>query len=268
MKTKLVKAIIFALVCSVATGYMPAKIYSDTNKAAYALTASEKITLLRIKSGETGIAMFSEKDRDKEDRYYQGDKVPDQLYARLSAGQKSFYISDLETKIADVRVFVGKEKVKLDNIHDEIKVAKGEDKKVTIKIYTSKDADDSDDEEEYTLIVERDDDGEEEEEETETTIKQNSSTAKNESINGETPKPSVINNSEGAWVYRKTNGTLAQGWTKINEKWYYFDASGAMKTGWIKTADNKWYYLDKQGQMLANTVVDGFKLGSDGSWIK
>ena len=80
------------------------------------------------------------------------------------------------------------------------------------------------------------------------------------------------------WYYANDNGELAKGWKKINGKWYYFDpsdrrmntstflsldgkmyyfeASGAMKTGWIKHP-----YEDEEG----NTHYVWFYAYSDGA---
>ena len=45
------------------------------------------------------------------------------------------------------------------------------------------------------------------------------------------------------------------GWKKIVEKWYYFDAEGAMQTGWVKYKDT-WYYLDsKNGDRISNAFI-------------
>ena len=40
-----------------------------------------------------------------------------------------------------------------------------------------------------------------------------------------------------------------------------------MKIGW-QLINGKWYYLDLQGVMANNTKVDGYKLGTDGAWIR
>ena len=37
-------------------------------------------------------------------------------------------------------------------------------------------------------------------------------------------------------------------------------------TGWAKI-DGKWYYFYSDGYMAHDTIIDGFKLGSDGAWI-
>ena len=78
----------------------------------------------------------------------------------------------------------------------------------------------------------------------------------------------AINVQQAAWLYRNSDGTLAKGWKNINNEWYYFDENGAMKTGWIQL-ENKWYYLNTNtGSMAKNTVVDGYRLGNDGAWVK
>ena len=49
--------------------------------------------------------------------------------------------------------------------------------------------------------------------------------------------------------YRKSNGQLAKGWTKIDGKTYYFGKSkGQLYTGWATIGENK-YYLGTDGAM-------------------
>ncbi|NFE75542.1 hypothetical protein FC758_17050, partial [Clostridium botulinum] len=40
-----------------------------------------------------------------------------------------------------------------------------------------------------------------------------------------------------------------------------------MKTGWLND-NGTWYFLNASGKMLSNTVVDGYKLGANGAWIR
>ena len=40
-----------------------------------------------------------------------------------------------------------------------------------------------------------------------------------------------------------------------------------MATGWVND-NGTWYYLNGSGAMLSNTVVDGYKLGASGAWVK
>lgn len=69
------------------------------------------------------------------------------------------------------------------------------------------------------------------------------------------------------WYFMDNNGVMKKGWVLTGGKWYFLDNSGAMKTGWILTG-GKWYYLYKDGAMAKNTVIDGYRLGSDGAWIR
>ena len=71
----------------------------------------------------------------------------------------------------------------------------------------------------------------------------------------------------GHWYYLSNEGVMTTGWQKISEKWYYLGEDGIMKTGWIQLGD-KWYYLNSDGSMAANTTISGYKLGSDGAWIR
>ena len=71
----------------------------------------------------------------------------------------------------------------------------------------------------------------------------------------------------GKNYYVDANGIMATGWRQLNSTWYYFDNSGAMRTGWV-LVNGKWYFMDTNGKMLANTSVSGYRLGSDGAWIR
>ncbi len=57
-------------------------------------------------------------------------------------------------------------------------------------------------------------------------------------------------------------------WHYKNNKWYYFNESGAMVTGWINWK-SKWYYCGNDGAMYTDTTTpDGYKVGSDGAWVE
>jgi len=95
----------------------------------------------------------------------------------------------------------------------------------------------------------------------------------------------LYNNSH--WYYLDGNGAMLKGWQYINGAWYYLDDSGAMKTGWFRNYNGTWYYLNYSGKMKTgwmidngkyyylnsdgamahDTVVSGFRLGSDGAWV-
>lgn len=69
------------------------------------------------------------------------------------------------------------------------------------------------------------------------------------------------------WYYLKSSGAMATGWIQDGATWYYMQSSGAMATGWLND-NGTWYYLNASGAMLANTTVDGYKLGASGAWIQ
>ena len=75
----------------------------------------------------------------------------------------------------------------------------------------------------------------------------------------------LVNNT---WYYTYSNGTKATGWQYIGGQWYYLDSAGRMKTGWFKDTDGRWYYLQPSGAMAKNTTINGYKLGSNGAWVK
>jgi len=57
------------------------------------------------------------------------------------------------------------------------------------------------------------------------------------------------------------------GWEKVDDQWYYNDANGIMKTGWIQDSGN-WYFLNNDGAMAHDTTVGGYYLGSNGAWTQ
>ena len=86
------------------------------------------------------------------------------------------------------------------------------------------------------------------------------------------------------WYHLKENGAMSTGWIKDGSHWYYLKASGEMQTGWLKDKGT-WYYLEESGRMKAsqwfqvsgkhyyvdasgalavNTIIDGYRLDSDG----
>lgn len=78
-----------------------------------------------------------------------------------------------------------------------------------------------------------------------------------------------LKDTDGKWYFLKNTGEMAAGWVKDTDgKWYFLKNSGEMVTGWTKDTDGKWYFLNSSGEMLYNTTINGYKLGSDGAWIK
>ncbi|MDQ1144322.1 glucan-binding YG repeat protein [Bacillus sp. SORGH_AS 510] len=71
----------------------------------------------------------------------------------------------------------------------------------------------------------------------------------------------------GTWYYLESNGVMKTGWLLYKNDWYYFASSGAMLTGWVYSGSH-WYYLNADGDMAKNTVIDGYRIGSDGAWIE
>lgn len=47
-------------------------------------------------------------------------------------------------------------------------------------------------------------------------------------------------------------------WNKEGNSW---------SLGW-KDIDRKWYYFGKDDYMLQDTVIDGYQLGPEGTWIE
>ncbi len=69
------------------------------------------------------------------------------------------------------------------------------------------------------------------------------------------------------WYFFNSSGTMKTGWLLSGGKWYFLDASGAMKTGWLLSG-GKWYYLDASGAMKTGWLKSGsdwYYLNADGS---
>ena len=71
---------------------------------------------------------------------------------------------------------------------------------------------------------------------------------------------------DGKWYRFDNSGWMQTGWVK-DGSWYYLDGSGAMKTGWMKVS-GKWYYAYKSGALAINTTTpDGYRVNYNGEWI-
>lgn len=55
-------------------------------------------------------------------------------------------------------------------------------------------------------------------------------------------------------------------WKQDSKGWWNTEGS-SWSIGW-KELDGKWYYFGQDGYMAHDTVIDGYKLGSDGAWIQ
>lgn len=83
-------------------------------------------------------------------------------------------------------------------------------------------------------------------------------------------------NADKSWSFVDSKGeTYKNTWIVSNSRWYYADANGNAAIGWVQI-DGVWYYFsvsesstDPLGSMLAGiTTPDGYKLDSNGAWVK
>lgn len=78
-------------------------------------------------------------------------------------------------------------------------------------------------------------------------------------------------NKDGTgWWFRNTDGTYTtNNWQQIDGKWYFFNNSGYMQTGWILWNYQYYYCDDANGDMLVSTTTpDGFRVDSSGVWVQ
>ena len=74
-------------------------------------------------------------------------------------------------------------------------------------------------------------------------------------------------NDSGEWYYNQ-DGKPVKGWLSSRQKWYWLDkTTGKMFSGGWKQIDGKWHYFYADGQMAANTAIEGRTLGPDGAEI-
>ena len=79
-------------------------------------------------------------------------------------------------------------------------------------------------------------------------------------------KGSWIKDNKG-WMWLNEDRTWAKnGWKKINNKEYYFNADGYMYTGWVFDGGN-WYYCGENGDKQLNKTINGCKLDAKGVWV-
>lgn len=375
MNKNLRKIIIFSIICTAFSAWTPSTL-NIGEQYAYAYSDDE-ITTLKLTSGFTGIPLYSSISYNNDYRIKTGDKVPVVAYSKLSSDETYVKLDTIETKSADIRVFVGNEKVKLADIYSNINIAPGERKSIYVRLYNSKNAADRSYTAEYELIVERkaSDNDDTSSEDNSITLKQYddiyldklvlydetqainqiidfkfdktqpvynlnvaenisyikikavpeqqsyklrinddevdthgddqyekyvqldkgknlikirivdssdhkyreyylnvtrgtsiSATTTNNTIQNKGTQNLLIQTNSG-WQYKKSDGTLAIGWTLIGNEWYYFDSMGTMKTGWFQDTSGKWYYLKESGVMARDTVINGYKIGSDGVYV-
>lgn len=157
---KIKKIIALTIVCTAFSTLIPSTI-SIGSQCAYAYSDDE-LTSLNITSGVSAIPIYSSISHKYEYRIKSGEEIPVVIYSKISSDKTNIKLSTLETKAADVRVFVGKDNLKLTDIYSEIKIEKGEKKSIYIKLYDSKKATDDKYTTEYELIVERESSGQDE----------------------------------------------------------------------------------------------------------
>jgi len=375
MNKNIRKIIIFTLICTALSTWIPSTL-NIGSQCAYAYSDDE-ISSLKITSGFNGIPLYSSVSYKNEYRIKTGDNIPLVSYSKITSDQTNIKLDTIETKAADIRVFIGKENLKLADIYSNINIAQGEKKLIYVRLYNSKNATDSEYTEEYELIVEREvNDSDDTDSQDETlTLKQyddiyldklilyDETQANNQIIDFNFDKTQPISNlnvaedisyikikavpeqqgyklrinddevdthgnnkyekyisldegkniikirivdsddhkereyylnvtrgiststttidnttnnissqtapiqAQSGWQYKKADGSIATGWTCLENQWYYFDSTGAMKTGWFQDTSGKWYYLKESGVMAKDTVIDGYKIGSDVVYI-
>ena len=72
----------------------------------------------------------------------------------------------------------------------------------------------------------------------------------------ETRPAAWIQQDNGKWTYRKSDGSFAQNeWCFIDGRWYVFDGAGYMVKGWFRSEEG-WYFLANDGGMISSQWMD------------
>lgn len=75
----------------------------------------------------------------------------------------------------------------------------------------------------------------------------------------------LVNNR---WYIFDQSGTMLTGWQNVDNHWYYMAEDGAMLNGGWVLVNHKWYYLGADGAMYASAVTpDGYQVNADGAWV-
>ena len=67
------------------------------------------------------------------------------------------------------------------------------------------------------------------------------------------------------WYYLDTEGKMLTGFQDIAGQRYYFNGSGYMLTGW-QLIDGKYYYFDASGAMAKDTWIGDYYVDENGVW--
>lgn len=89
---------------------------------------------------------------------------------------------------------------------------------------------------------------------------------------------SMTENGKIVWYYFDADGYMKDGWLNVNEKTYFLHniadgTRGAMYTGW-HMIEGKWYYFEEkegadQGMLLTDCVTpDGYRVNANGVWVR
>lgn len=84
-----------------------------------------------------------------------------------------------------------------------------------------------------------------------------------------TMKTNWLKDADGNWYYLDKDGKMKTSWLKDTDgDWYYLENNGKMKTNWFKDTDGNWYYLHASGKMAKDTIIDGYRLDTNGTCMK
>lgn len=73
---------------------------------------------------------------------------------------------------------------------------------------------------------------------------------------------------DGRWYYLNSDGSMATGWRNLDSRWYYLEADGSMAVGWREINPGVWYYFNMDGSMAANAMIGPYWVDANGIWVQ
>jgi glucan-binding YG repeat protein len=249
---------------------------NDENKRIYTLNIYRGTTSSDANTSSNGTVGPID---NKQDSIYLDDLILDDGDTKLNFNHQitsyaidykesyEYILIKSEPEDSDNIVRINGNRVETDNYVSKIDLKKG---KNVLKIQVDNSNDYDTDEEDYekriyTLTIYRGTS-----EGTATGATSNNSGSNNANVNATIKVNQWVSNN-GKWQYNDILGhPLKNMWflDKNYGAWYYLDEIGNMRTGWLKDGSGNWYYLYPSGAMAYNTIIEGYKLGANGAWIK
>ena len=76
------------------------------------------------------------------------------------------------------------------------------------------------------------------------------------------------NHIENNWYYFDGSGAMRTDWLLLGSIWYYMDQNGKMMTGWQDITGNTYYFYPQSGALAIDQFIEGKYVDEDGKYIE